>query len=311
MQPGQPQAERGGATKWSRALRHRLRAALLRGLEQPLVPAGLVEAGLRALAPLARASSPMRRVRANLALAAAGLGRVEPRTIERQVARHAARQFATWVRLSRSNGPTGARGAWLDELVRHDPSAEAALSHLATGRGAIVATAHLGDWEVLAAWLARRGARGGVIGLERPRDPTTAWLARLRAKNGVHTWSHATPARRLVDLLRGGGCLGILNDLDTPRSAQIELEFLGRPARAAKSPASLARLSGVPIWPLVCVVEGDGWIVHGAPPISPEAEADKGVAIRDSLAALAKVQEGWVRRWPAQWAWHQPRWRRG
>ncbi|MEY2747940.1 MAG: hypothetical protein RL112_2982, partial [Planctomycetota bacterium] len=226
------------------------------------------------------------------------------------VARHAARQFATWVRLSRSDGPLGARGAWLDARVRRDPSAEPALAHILAGRGAIVATAHLGDWEVLAAWLARRGARGGVVGLERPRDPTTAWLARLRARNGVRTWSHAARPRELVELLRSGGCLGLLNDLDTPRSSQFELEFLGRPARAAKSPATLARLAGVPIWPLACVVEDGGWTVHGAPAIALRRNGAKGDEVRGALEGLARVQEGWVRRWPEQWAWHQPRWGR-
>ncbi|MFM2158270.1 MAG: hypothetical protein RLZZ124_744, partial [Cyanobacteriota bacterium] len=50
---------------------------------------------------------------------------------------------------------------------------------------------------------------------------------RLRARNGVRTWSHAARPRELVELLRSGGCLGLLNDLDTPRSSQFELEFLG------------------------------------------------------------------------------------
>lgn len=309
VQPGQPQAASARATPWSRTLRRRLRSACLAGLEWPLVPPAFVESALCAVAPLARSSGPLRRVRANLALVGASLGQIDHERLERRVARHAARQFATWVRLSRSDGPTGARGAWLEAQVRRDASAAPALVHLLAGRAGIVATAHLGDWEVLAAWLARMGARGGVIGLERPHDPTTAWLERLRAANGVRTWSHAAQPRELVELLRGGGCLGVLNDLDTPRSAQLELEFLGQPARSAKSPASLARLAGVSIWPLVCVVDGAGWAIHGAPAISVPSTAPKEDSIRRALLQLARVQEAWVRRWPDQWAWHQPRWR--
>ena len=289
-----------------RELRRRLRVMLLRGLEWPVVPPRLVEGALVAASPLAVASRPMRRVRANLELLG---GPWDPEGLQRQVARHAARQFATWVGLSRSDGPRGRRGAWLDSRVRCADSATAALEHLRAGRGAVVATAHLGDWEVLAAWLARQGVRGGVVGLERPSDPATAWLARLRSSNGVRTYSHAAPPRELVRLLRQGGCLGILNDLDARRSAQVEIEFLGRPARVAKSPATLARLAGVPIWPLVCVVEDDGWTIHGSAPILVAPGEHRSAAILAALRELAHVQEGWVRRWPGQWAWHQERWR--
>lgn len=289
---------------WGKRVRRKLRSLALEALALPLVPPALVGVALRAAAPFAGRSRAVRTLRANLALAGAAAGVVDARALERAVLRHAALQFVSWVRLSR------ARGAWVLAAVRTTPEAEQALQALLGGQGAIVATAHLGEWELLAAYLARRGVQGGVIGLERREDPTSAWLARLRAANGVATHAHDGPPRALLAELAAGRVLGILTDLETPRSDQVLLPFLGVPAHCASAPAALARASGRPIVPLVCVREGGTWTIHASPALRFERQADRAGEERRLLLELNAVYAAWIRRWPEQWAWHQPRWRR-
>lgn len=269
-----------------------------------------IEALLRAAGPLARRTRPVRTMRDNLALAGGAAGVVDPQSLERAVLRHAARQFASWVRLSRSAGPRTKSGAFVLAQTRTTPAAEEALRTLCAGEGAIVASAHLGEWELLAAYLAHRGVQGGVVGLERRADPASAWLARLRERNGVRTHAHDGPPRALLAELAAGRIVGLLTDLETPRSDQVLLPFLGVPAHCAGAPAALARASGRPIVPMVCVHEAEGWTIHAEEPIRFDRRAPRASEERRVLAALNGVYETWIRRWPGQWAWHQPRWRR-
>jgi len=294
---------------------------MLRVLSSRWVPLWLVRGALRAALPCVRRLDlrALRVLRANLALGdgrvARAAGVTDARALERKVLAHAIEQFTNWVRLSRNHHPHDPHGTWLLQEVQCSPAAEAVLARLLAGEAAIIATAHLGDWELLAAYLARRGVRGGVVVLDRREDPTSAWLTGMRTRNGVPTHAHDAPPRQLLRALAQGQVVGVLTDLETPRSEQVTLPFLGVPALCAVAPAGLARLSGAPIVPLVCVrtkPEGQTkavWRVEAAAPIvwtpseTPAAESER------VLRALNAVYEDWIRNWASQWAWHQPRWR--
>lgn len=314
VEASQRQAQRNHA--WKRS-RRRLRAHMLQLLGSQWVPLWLVRGTLRAALPLVRRLDLRARrvLRANLVLVQSAAGVADAHALEGRVLAHAIEQFTNWVRLSRTRHPNDPRTAWILDEVRCSPAAEAVVARLVAGQPAIIATAHLGDWELLAAYLARRGVRGGVVVLDRREDPTSAWLTGLRTRNGVPTHAHDAPPRQLLRALAQGQVVGLLTDLETPRSEQLTLPFLGVPALCAVAPAGLARLSGVPIVPLVCVrtrpdeQTGATWRVEATESITwtqSEAPAQESERV---LRALNAVYEGWIRRWPEQWAWHQPRWR--
>ncbi len=277
-------------------------------------PPGAVEGALRVCAPFARWTRFERVTHANLALAyGAELDERARAEIALGVRRHAARQFATWLRLA---GTDAARGAWIDELVRTDASIHHLDDALALGRGAIVATAHLGDWELLAARVVRSGRGGAVVGLRRANDPGALWFESLRARHGVRTIPQSAPARTLLDVLARGEVLGVLCDLDARRLDGELVPFFGVPARTLTAPASLARASGAPIVPVRCVHEPDGtYRLACEPPIEFDARArgrtERMAARRVVLERLNAVYEAWIRATPEQWAWHQMRWPAG
>lgn len=297
-------------------LRRRARAWTLGALTRaaPLVPPPLLRALLGSAAALARRGPLGRRARANLELAFGDeLPTAERERILRACFRHSAGLAETWLRLARGAPPQGAkrgRGGWIDSLVAIDDSIEHLEAALAGGRGAIVVTAHLGDWELLCAALRRRGTRGSVVGLERRRDPSSHWLVDLRRAYGVETIPQAASPRRALEVLGRGEVLGLLTDLEVRRLAGVFVPFFGRPALTMSAPAALARASGAPLVPARCVRTADGrYLLSAELPLRYDRSLGRAAATRTLLESTNATFEGWIREHPGQWSWHQHRWR--
>lgn len=297
-------------------LRRRARAAALDALVRacgPLPPA-VIEGALAVLAGAARWTRYERLVLRQLEEALGDqTSAAERRRIARGVRRHTARIVAEWIRLARGappEGPGAERGCWIDEVVELDPTIERLDAALAAGRGAIVATAHLGSWDLLAARLRRRGHRGVVVGHVRPRDPVSRWLVAMRAAYGVETVPQHSHPRVLLETLRGGDTVGLLCDLEVRRLAGVHLPFFGRPALTMTAPAALARASGAPLVPVRCVACGPRrYRLSVEEPFQVPRRGDRRAATLAALRRLNETFERWIRETPEQWAWHQPRWR--
>ena len=231
----------------------------------------------------------------------------------KDVARFAGRQAAEWLRLARGADPDESvgRGAWIEEIVEVDASIGRLDALLEEGRGAIVVTAHIGNWELLCARLRRRGATGAVVGRVRQRDPSHSWLVDLRRAYGVETLPQDASARHALGVLRDGGTLGLLADLPTKRLDSLEVPFLGLPSRTITAPAAFARVNGTPLVPVRCVATDGGrgrYVLSVDEPLRLSSELSREAAQRDLLERMNAVFEHWIRATPEQWAWHQRRW---
>ena len=296
-------------------LRRRVRSKLLTASTRAaaVLPPAAIASVLAPIASLARFSRFERIALSNLELV---LGESttarERRRIAAGVRRHAARLFAEWIRMSRSSPPdtsAAARGAWIDDAVDVDASVEILARELARGRGALVVTAHIGNWELLAARLARMGHRGAVIGYRRPNDPSSAWLARMRAACGVATLDQDSDPREILAILRRGEVIGLVCDLEVKRLDGEFVPFFGRPAFTMTAPAALARAHAIPLLPAWCVRVGERYSLRFEEPLDLDPELPRRQARTDLLARVNGVFERWIRAAPEQWAWHQPRWR--
>jgi len=288
--------------------RRELRARALRALVRAgvLVPAPLVRGLLTAASPLAGFTRYERRTAANLELAlGAETSASQRRRIARGVRLHAARIFPEWLKLAR-----GGDGAWIDRVVALDPSIATLRRELDRGRGVIVVTAHLGNWELLCARLRRLGLEGAVVGYERPGDPSSAWLAGMRRAYGVETLPQNTSARGILRVLQRGGVVGLLADLEARTIDGEFLPFFGVPALTMTAPAALARAAGIPLVPARCiVVPGGGYRLSVEEPLALDSALPRREATTDLAGRLNIVFERWIRESPEQWSWHQSRWR--
>ena len=296
-------------------LRRRFRAQFVSGLSSSArcMPRPLLYSGLKFLARTARFSRFEAQIQSNLELVLGSeLNGIQRAKLGGAVRLFCARQVEEWLFLSRARQGAEARARvehWLDERVKFDASCERLLESGRAGRGLLIATAHLGNWEVLACALRRRGLDGCVIGMRKQRDPNADWLVHMRAGLSVRTIAQDAKAREVLGVLRAGSTLGMLCDLEVRRLAGIHVPFFGIPALTQTAPAALARAARVAIVPVRCVARAKGYVVFAEEPLELSRTLARHEASLDLLTRLNATYERWIREDLAQWAWHQPRWR--
>lgn len=300
-------------------LRRRVRAAGLRGLVRSAgwLPPRVLSGALRPAARIALAKRYRSVLEANLEATLPGIRALDPSVAERlgdtarfrrDVARTVSEQASHWVRLAR--GTHGRRGAWLEERVQLGPGVEHLDRVLAEGRGALVVTAHIGDWELLCARLRRRGQQGAVVGRVRRGDPSHRWLMDMRTAYGVRTIAQDEHPRSALEVLRSGGVLGLLTDLRVRQLDGRTVPFFGAPALTMTAPAAFARAHRAPLVPMRCVrLPGDDtFTLMAEEPLALRVDMGREEALLDLLTRQNQVFERWILETPEQWAWHQRRW---
>jgi KDO2-lipid IV(A) lauroyltransferase len=125
---------------------------------------------------------------------------------------------------------------------------EADLEALARSGGVIAVSAHFGNFEPAALWLARRGVRW-IAPIERIEPPALFeyLLSRRGARSsGGELVVPPDAARRVLAGLRKGAVVAIATDRDVG-TPTVEVRFFGHPAQVPSGPATLAVLSGAPV----------------------------------------------------------------
>ena len=172
--------------------------------------------------------------------------RPTPRDL-RRAARRTFRNYATFLlTFLRLRTPT-------PDLARKalDPASAALLPALAAEpRGAILLTAHLGDWELGGALLSALGLP--ITALVRPQTSPAreALYTLLRQRRGINLLPIGRP-RAVLQALRDRRIVAILGDRDFTGTAPLR-PFFGRPAPIPDGPARLAFAANVPIYPAFC-----------------------------------------------------------
>jgi lauroyl/myristoyl acyltransferase len=169
------------------------------------------------------------------------------------------------------------------------------------GRGAILATGHLGSIDMVAQVARARGV-AVTIPIEPIEPPALlALVTGLRSTHGLRLVPVDRGALRAVAAaLRAGGVAGFAIDRDVQGSAQ-RIGLFGRPARLSPAPAVLALRTGAPIV-LARTARLPGgrlaaWLEEPIAPIGTAAEL---------MARLAGWLEDAIREAPGQWVMFEP-----
>lgn len=173
------------------------------------------------------------------------------------------------------------------------------------GRGVLVATGHLGNWELSAfahAWLTR--PMNVVV---RPLDnPLLDGLVKRRRElSGNRSISKRDIARPILKALAANEAVGILIDHNWTADTGVFVDFFGVPACSDSGFAKLAAHSGAPVVPGFALWSEEElrYVLRFYPrvPMSGDALAD--------TARLHRALEEIVRAHPAEWLWIHRRWK--
>jgi KDO2-lipid IV(A) lauroyltransferase len=177
---------------------------------------------------------------------------------------------------------------------------------MAEGKGVVAVTGHMGNWELMAAWIGTRGFKTGVVA-QKLYDPRfDEALNQYRRDKGIEIFPRNTPVRPILRFLKAGGALGVLADQDTNVDS-VWVPFFGRLAKTPIGPVSLAQASGAALVTLFNWREPDGRyaIRFGSPIPVPE----RGQDVTPAVAEYARLTEEALRAHPEQWVWMHERWR--
>ncbi len=198
-------------------------------------------------------------------------------------------------------------GQRIRSLLRGARGTEAIEKALAGGRGVILATPHIGSWEMAGHFAA---ARWGITSLYRPpRMPAMEkFVSRGRSTLGARLVPTNTAGiRTLYAELRAGHAVGILPDQEPGQQGGVFAPFFGIEANSMVLLPRLARKSGAPVFFAVCerLPRGRGYRLHFTP--APDGIDDPDP--RMAATAMNRGVEACVRALPEQYQWSYRRFR--
>jgi KDO2-lipid IV(A) lauroyltransferase len=227
---------------------------------------------------------------------------VSARELARRSFAQIGRSFLEFLALPRL-GPKGI----LDrvEFIGFEP----VLEWVRQGTGAVVLTAHYGNWELLGAAMRAAGAPMRYLLPPQSNEGSDAYFDRIRSQLGIDPVKIGFGMRGALKALRSGAFLAMLPDQDA-RRVGIHVPFFGRPASTHTGPARLAYRARCPI--AIGLIErepGARFRSRVVATLMPDTASEESLEVDRLTRAINDTIEAGVRLRPDHWYWLHRRWK--
>jgi KDO2-lipid IV(A) lauroyltransferase len=177
------------------------------------------------------------------------------------------------------------------------------------GKGVLVLTGHVGNWELMSMAAAMLGYSMSAI--YRPLDfkPLNRFFIYLRGRYGTTLYPKKNAMRPILRGLKKGELIGILLDQNTNVQSGVFVDFFNRKACTNKGLALIALRTETPVVPLFLLREKDGFRVEFGPEVPVIRTGDTEKDIKAATQQYNRVIEDVIRRYPDQWLWVHRRWK--
>ena len=180
---------------------------------------------------------------------------------------------------------------------------------LARGRGLILVTGHLGNWELGGAYLAARQLPIDAVARHMANPLFDRYLTSTRHRIGMTVVHDEDAVRRVPRSLRDGRAVAFLVDQGAVGLASTWVPFFGRYAKTPRGPAVFALRLNAPIVFGVAVRRPSGRYQLTFEPIDVVDTGDREADVDRIVADYTLALERWVRNVPEQYFWHHRRWK--
>ena len=180
---------------------------------------------------------------------------------------------------------------------------------LAQGKGAIIATSHSGNWELMGGALALAGLP--IVGVAKRQSAAgmDRFINEYRALVGMHV-TYRSSVREMFRMIDQGWIIGLLSDQDPSRRDGVVVDFFGQETNAFTGAAAIARRCGVPIFPAFMHRRADGHHeLTIEEPLYVEKTDDRAADVLRVTQDISAHIEAWIRRYPSEWFWLHDRWK--
>jgi KDO2-lipid IV(A) lauroyltransferase len=180
---------------------------------------------------------------------------------------------------------------------------------LRRGKGALVLTAHLGNFDLLAMFTAQRGYPLTIISKEIKNPALNDLWMRLRERYGVKIVLSHDSMRGCLKALKSNELLGFILDQNRPHGQGVFVTFFGRPACTTPGLAFISAVTQAPVVPVFIHRTADGrHHVRVLPAIEPPVDRGED-SLRRATQQYTTIIEQEVSRHPDQWTWIHRRWK--
>ncbi len=183
---------------------------------------------------------------------------------------------------------------------------------LAKGKGVIIVSGHIGNWELGGITLANSGYKVYAIGKEMKSEAGEIMKQMIRDDNGLLTIARRNSLRQILRALKDNSVLIIVIDQNMTVRDGIFVDFFGQAACTMTAAAVLAERTGA------AVLTGSTWrtddLLHHEGMILPElritdAPEQHEAKIHHLTQAYSKALESLIDQHPEQWLWLHKRWK--
>jgi KDO2-lipid IV(A) lauroyltransferase len=235
---------------------------------------------------------PAQNLRANLRSAFPRCSEGEINDLSKRIFRNFARNLVDYGRFDTITNES------LDRLLPSAKGLHILEESFAKGRGVILVTGHIGNWELGALFFARHGFKINVVTIPEGRERIDSIRGAYRQRQDIRTIvvdGSPFSTLEMVAALRRGEIVAMLVDRWEGTDG-VPAKFFGADRRFPRGPFVLSRATGAPIIPAFIVRDGSVYRGVVDPPLFMDAPEDEPGAMQ-----VSESLERMIRTYPDQW----------
>jgi KDO2-lipid IV(A) lauroyltransferase len=180
---------------------------------------------------------------------------------------------------------------------------------LSKGKGAIIVTAHLGNWELGGVVIALLGYPFWVVALPHKYRKVNDFFNSQRESKGIKVIPLGKAVRQSLDILKENRVLALVGDRNFSEKG-IVLDFFGRPAIFPPGPAALSLKTGAKIiLGFMLKNEDDTFTLKFEKPLEFISTGDKDNDLIGLTTQYRDIFEDYIRKYPDQWYMFRKFWK--
>jgi KDO2-lipid IV(A) lauroyltransferase len=182
------------------------------------------------------------------------------------------------------------------------------------GKGIVIATGHLGSFELLAHCVAMYGHPISFVVRLFELKRINEWWTAIRERYGNRVISREGAFKHIMSELQRGRDVGILFDQNVKRNHAVFVDWFGRPAATTKSVALAALRTEAPVVVAGVVYRGDGKYEILAEECNFKAiYADSSLSADEKVVRITQDVSNryiqFIKESPSEWFWVHRRWK--
>lgn len=183
------------------------------------------------------------------------------------------------------------------------------LEALSKEKGALLFSAHYGNWEIAPYFLTKKGKMSIVA---RPLDNKLleAQLLKLRESLGTKIIYKHQATKQILQSLRENRMIALLIDQNVLKSQAVFVDFFGKKAATTPSLAAFFLRTRSPLLPVFCYpTSSHMYQLKIFPPLKISLEEDYDQDILKITQICTMIIEDQIRKNPNYWLWFHNRWK--